>query len=165
MADLRIAHTADLGAETLAAGRALLYDVFDDMTDDDWEHSLGGMHALVFEGYLGAGIGNLINLFNPERVVLGGWAGLALGAVSLSAIRTSAQAQAQAQPYGQVSIELSDLGPDAAAFGAATLPLAALLNRGEDPRQKLRRTGAATNSQTRSAGVRAGLSGRQPARR
>src|SRR5579859_2985063 len=31
-------------------------------------------------GMLGAGIANLINLFNPERVVLGGWAGLALGA-------------------------------------------------------------------------------------
>jgi predicted NBD/HSP70 family sugar kinase len=26
-------------------------------------------------GYLGAGIANLINLFNPERIVLSGWAG------------------------------------------------------------------------------------------
>jgi predicted NBD/HSP70 family sugar kinase len=85
-------------------------------------------------GYLGAGIGNLVNLFNPERVVLGGWAGLALGGYALTAIRAAAQAQALAQPYGQVSIELSELGPDAVAFGAATLPLAALLNSGEDPR-------------------------------
>ena len=85
-------------------------------------------------GYLGAGIGNLINLFNPERVVLGGWAGLALGGYALSAIRAAAQAQALAQPYGQVTIELSELGADAVAFGAATLPLAALLNSGEDPR-------------------------------
>jgi predicted NBD/HSP70 family sugar kinase len=76
----------------------------------------------------------LINLFNPERVVLGGWAGLALGAVSLPAIRAAAQSQALAQPYGQATIELSQLGPDAVAFGAATLPLAALLNGGEDPR-------------------------------
>src|SRR6202030_199508 len=29
--------------------------------------------------YLGVGIGNLINLFNPERVILGGWGGLLLG--------------------------------------------------------------------------------------
>ncbi len=85
-------------------------------------------------GYLGAGIGNLINLFNPERVVLGGWAGLALGGHALAQIRAAAGAQALAQPYGQVSIELSELGPDAVAFGAATLPLAALLNSGEDPR-------------------------------
>jgi len=49
VADLQIAHTADLDPEVLRAGRALLYDVFDDMTDDDWEHSLGGMHALVWE--------------------------------------------------------------------------------------------------------------------
>jgi aminoglycoside 2'-N-acetyltransferase I len=43
------AHTADLDAHTLKAARALLYAVFDDMTEDDWEHSLGGMHALVWE--------------------------------------------------------------------------------------------------------------------
>jgi aminoglycoside 2'-N-acetyltransferase I len=50
MADLQTAHTAELAAATLAAARALLYDVFDDMTDQDWEHALGGVHALVWEG-------------------------------------------------------------------------------------------------------------------
>jgi aminoglycoside 2'-N-acetyltransferase I len=50
MTQLRTAHTADLDAGTLAAARALLYDVFDDMTDDDWEHALGGVHALVWDG-------------------------------------------------------------------------------------------------------------------
>jgi aminoglycoside 2'-N-acetyltransferase I len=50
MAEVRTAHTADLDAATLAAGRALLDDVFDDLTDHDWEHALGGMHALVWEG-------------------------------------------------------------------------------------------------------------------
>lgn len=50
MAELRTAHTGDLDAGVLGAGRALLYDVFDDMTDSDWEHSLGGIHALVWEG-------------------------------------------------------------------------------------------------------------------
>jgi aminoglycoside 2'-N-acetyltransferase I len=28
----------------------LLYDVFDDMTEHDWEHALGGIHALAWEG-------------------------------------------------------------------------------------------------------------------
>jgi aminoglycoside 2'-N-acetyltransferase I len=50
MTEVRTAHTADLDVATLSAARALLYDVFDDMTDDDWEHSLGGVHALVWEG-------------------------------------------------------------------------------------------------------------------
>jgi aminoglycoside 2'-N-acetyltransferase I len=50
MTRLRTAHTADLDPATLQTARALLYDVFDDMTEDDWEHALGGVHALVFEG-------------------------------------------------------------------------------------------------------------------
>jgi aminoglycoside 2'-N-acetyltransferase I len=50
MTEVRTAHTADLDVATLSAARALLYDVFDDMTDQDWEHCLGGVHALVWEG-------------------------------------------------------------------------------------------------------------------
>ena len=49
MTQVQVAHTGELEPEVLSAGRALLYDVFDDMTDEDWEHSLGGMHALVWE--------------------------------------------------------------------------------------------------------------------
>jgi aminoglycoside 2'-N-acetyltransferase I len=49
-AQLRVAHTADLGAATRHAARALLDDVFDDMADEDWDHALGGMHALLWEG-------------------------------------------------------------------------------------------------------------------
>jgi aminoglycoside 2'-N-acetyltransferase I len=50
MSSLRVAHTADLDPATLASARALLYEVFaDDMTAHDWEHALGGMHAIVFE--------------------------------------------------------------------------------------------------------------------
>jgi aminoglycoside 2'-N-acetyltransferase I len=40
MAELQTAHTAELEAATLTAARAHLYDVFDDMTDHDWEHAL-----------------------------------------------------------------------------------------------------------------------------
>ncbi|WP_433086013.1 ROK family protein [Dactylosporangium sp. CA-052675] len=84
-------------------------------------------------GMLGAGIGNLVNLFNPERVVLGGWAGLALGGRLLDKIRAAAEEQALEHPFGQVSIELCELGPDAVAFGAATLPMAELLRRASRP--------------------------------
>ncbi len=47
---LQVAHTSVLDPATLARARELLDDVFDDLTDDDWEHALGGVHALVFEG-------------------------------------------------------------------------------------------------------------------
>jgi aminoglycoside 2'-N-acetyltransferase I len=48
--ELQIAHTADLAGDALTACRALLHDVFDDLTEHDWEHALGGIHALVWEG-------------------------------------------------------------------------------------------------------------------
>jgi aminoglycoside 2'-N-acetyltransferase I len=48
---VRTAHTVELDAATLSAARALLDDVFEgDMSDHDWEHSLGGVHALVWDG-------------------------------------------------------------------------------------------------------------------
>jgi len=51
VAEVRTAHTADLDAGILKAARALLDDVFaGDMTDHDWEHALGGVHALAWEG-------------------------------------------------------------------------------------------------------------------
>lgn len=51
MVDVHLAHTAELSATALKAARALLDDVFDgDCSDDDWDHALGGIHALVWEG-------------------------------------------------------------------------------------------------------------------
>jgi aminoglycoside 2'-N-acetyltransferase I len=50
MTSVQTSHTADLEPETRSAARALLYDVFDDMTEHDWEHSLGGVHALAWDG-------------------------------------------------------------------------------------------------------------------
>jgi aminoglycoside 2'-N-acetyltransferase I len=51
VAQLYVAHTADLDGGTLREMRSLLDAVFGDgFTDYDWEHSLGGMHALVREG-------------------------------------------------------------------------------------------------------------------
>jgi len=44
----RTAHTADLTPAELRAVRALLDDAFGgDFGDEDWEHGLGGVHALV----------------------------------------------------------------------------------------------------------------------
>ncbi|GCD42462.1 GNAT family N-acetyltransferase [Streptomyces paromomycinus] len=53
MTDTRthLAHTAELDARTRAAAKALLHDVFEgDLTEEDWDHALGGVHALVWEG-------------------------------------------------------------------------------------------------------------------
>ncbi|WP_433609068.1 ROK family protein [Dactylosporangium sp. CA-139114] len=79
--------------------------------------------------YLGAGVANLVNLFNPELVVLGGWAALALEHL-LPRVRASAARHALRQPFAQARIELGRLGLDAVALGAATLPIARLLTGG-----------------------------------
>jgi predicted NBD/HSP70 family sugar kinase len=78
--------------------------------------------------YLGAGIGTLINLFNPERVILGGWAGLLLGARILPGIRGSARHHSLHHLFAATSIDLGQLGPGAVARGAATLPMESFLN-------------------------------------
>jgi predicted NBD/HSP70 family sugar kinase len=78
--------------------------------------------------YLGVGIGNLINLFNPERVILGGWAGLLLGRALLPTITESAERNSLRHPFATTSIELGQLGPEAVALGAATLPMEDFLN-------------------------------------
>jgi aminoglycoside 2'-N-acetyltransferase I len=49
--ELQIAHTADLDVATLHKARVLLDEVFEgDFEAEDWEHSLGGMHALALVG-------------------------------------------------------------------------------------------------------------------
>jgi aminoglycoside 2'-N-acetyltransferase I len=48
---IRVAHSADLDLATRDAIRVLLDDAFEGaFTDDDWDHAIGGVHAVAFEG-------------------------------------------------------------------------------------------------------------------
>jgi aminoglycoside 2'-N-acetyltransferase I len=49
MIQLLVAHTADLDPDTLDRARDLLFEVFDDMHQTDWDHCLGGMHAVLVD--------------------------------------------------------------------------------------------------------------------
>jgi aminoglycoside 2'-N-acetyltransferase I len=50
MTAIRTAHTSDLDASTLRHARSLLEAVFEgEFEDADWEHALGGVHALAYE--------------------------------------------------------------------------------------------------------------------
>ncbi|TGN79348.1 ROK family transcriptional regulator [Streptomyces bauhiniae] len=80
--------------------------------------------------YLGAGLSDLINLFQPERILIGGWAGLQLGTRFLPAVRRHAATYALRHPADRVTIDLGRLGPDAVTVGAAILPLADFFGRG-----------------------------------
>ncbi len=51
MIEIHTAHTSDLAKATLQAARTLLEEVFEDeLSDHDWEHALGGIHALAWSG-------------------------------------------------------------------------------------------------------------------
>ena len=51
MVELRTSHTAELRAAELRAVRRLLDAAYGpSFTDDDWDHTLGGLHTLVLEG-------------------------------------------------------------------------------------------------------------------
>ena len=80
--------------------------------------------------YLGAGLANLINLLNPELIIVGGWAGLRIAEARLPEIREATAQHALRQPFAQTTIELAQLGADAVALGAATVPLEHFLAAG-----------------------------------
>jgi len=73
--------------------------------------------------YLGAGVANLINLFNPELIVLGGWAGLQIGEYILPELHRFAERYALKRPFSATKITLSQLGQDAISMGGACLVL------------------------------------------
>lgn len=83
--------------------------------------------------YLGAGIADLVNLFNPERVVVGGWLGQLLGDSLLPRVRAAAARHALKLPFSHVEILKAELGKDAVALGAATLPITNVLSAGAAP--------------------------------
>ena len=80
--------------------------------------------------YLGIGIANLINLLSPDRVVLSGSAGAIMGPTILPAVRDAVRRHALGYLAEQTEVVLGQLGPEAVALGAATLPIALLLAGG-----------------------------------
>ena len=75
--------------------------------------------------WLGAGIGNVVNLFNPELILFGGLTSDLLGALEPD-VRASLGCTLHA-PRAQVRLELPGLGEDSNLLGAAELAFAPLL--------------------------------------
>ncbi|RKN45723.1 GNAT family N-acetyltransferase [Streptomyces hoynatensis] len=83
MSRMHTAHTAELDAATRRAARALLEDAFaGDFTAHDWEHALGGTHALLWEGAELIGHAALV-----QRRLLHGGRALRTGYVEAVAVR------------------------------------------------------------------------------
>jgi aminoglycoside 2'-N-acetyltransferase I len=80
--DVRLAHSGQMSPAGRAAVRALLYEVFDDLEEDDWEHALGGMHATAWAGDRLVGHASIV-----ERRLLHGGRALRAGYVEGVAVR------------------------------------------------------------------------------
>jgi predicted NBD/HSP70 family sugar kinase len=83
--------------------------------------------------YFGAAAANLVNLFNPEKIIVGGWIGLKFGPRLLNKIRKHVDDQALEYTASRVTIEIGQLGAEAVALGACTLVMDELLANGGTP--------------------------------
>ena len=76
---------------------------------------------------LGAGLGSLVNLENPQRIVIGGWVGLRLMESLTDRLDAAIRKNALARPGSQFELLASTFGGDTVALGAAIMPLETLL--------------------------------------
>jgi aminoglycoside 2'-N-acetyltransferase I len=87
--ELRVAHTAELDDGELRAARALLDEVFaGDLAESDWEHALGGVHALAYESVGGALVGHAAVI---QRRLMHGGRALRAGYVEAVGVRADAR--------------------------------------------------------------------------
>ncbi|MDO0937585.1 ROK family protein [Streptomyces sp. DG2A-72] len=73
--------------------------------------------------YIGAGIANLVNVLNPEVVVLSSWVARKLGEPLLHEVREAVARHALRRPLAATEIVLSPIPTDPACLGAATFAL------------------------------------------
>ncbi len=77
--------------------------------------------------YLGAGLANLVNLFNPEKIIIGGWVGLMVGKIILENLTRYIKRYSLPASLTHLEIGLCQLGEDAVCIGASCLVLNEIL--------------------------------------
>jgi aminoglycoside 2'-N-acetyltransferase I len=74
--EIQTGHTAELGDVRLTAVHGLLVDVFGEwLTDEDWDHALGGVHAIALEDGVPIGHASVVQrqLTNDGRTLRTGY--------------------------------------------------------------------------------------------
>jgi aminoglycoside 2'-N-acetyltransferase I len=123
---LRLAHTSELDDATLGAARALVYEVFpDDMQDTDWEHALGGVHALAYEDDVLVGHASVIQ----RRLIHAGHA-LRAGYVEAVAVREDHRREGIGTALMTAIEEVIANAYDLGALGATDLAVPFYSSRG-----------------------------------
>jgi predicted NBD/HSP70 family sugar kinase len=77
---------------------------------------------------LGAALGSIVNLTNPERVILGGWVGLRLMERHGSRIEGAIRRNCLRRAGEQFELVVATFGGDTVALGSALMPVEALIN-------------------------------------
>jgi len=114
---------ADRAAQELWGGDADAEDLVERAKEGD----AGAVEALAAIGrLLGAGIGSLVNVFNPEIVVIGGGFGVGSGDLLLGPALDVARVEALAPAGERLRLVEAELGSDAGLIGAGFLALEAL---------------------------------------
>ncbi|SEI14657.1 MULTISPECIES: ROK family transcriptional regulator [unclassified Leifsonia] len=91
-------------------------------------HAASVVDTLVH--HLGVALSNLVNLYNPQMIVISGWFGDVIADNLLEEVERSVRAFSLEQPGQDVLLERSRLRRDAVALGAATLPLDQFITTG-----------------------------------
>ncbi len=172
--------------EAYVGGRALLAEWYRtdpaatplaDPDSEDWlDRFIGAGRSNVLSSasidsvavFFGVGVANLVNLFNPEKVVIGGWVGVKLAPVLLDRIRQVVDSQALDYTASRVGIEVGRFGADAVALGASMLVVDDILSSGgmiravapmRRHRSQTGQTGRGTGALSRRSSVRKGRVG------
>lgn len=74
-------------------------------------------------GYLAIGVANLVNIFNPEKIIIGGGMGLGLQDLLLPRIREYVYANVFSLHKRNLAIEATQLGEEIVLFGCAAMVL------------------------------------------
>lgn len=73
--------------------------------------------------HLGLALSGLVNLYNPQKIILGGWLGQMIALRFLGDVRDATLRHSLPQPGRQAVVERSLLGSRGPALGAAILPI------------------------------------------
>ena len=109
-----LAHTAQLDAATLSTARAMLHEAFaGDFGNDDWDHALGGLHALVHDAGRLVAHGAVVQ----RRLIHGGRA-LRAGYVEAVAVAAGHRRRGHASAVMAALEDVVRRGYDVGALGA-----------------------------------------------
>ena len=128
---LRVAHTSELEPALLVALHAMLVDVFEGgFSEHDWEHALGGIHAIAFEDGEPVGHASVV-----QRRLLHGGRALRTGYVEGVGVRREARRRGHASALMEAIERVIRGAYELGALGASDAAIPLYTGRGWLPWQ------------------------------